>query len=224
MLDNKLSPKWRMQILSPAFAGAILTLTGCGSSLVGPSVPAPLPAVALNGLVHGGQQPVAGAAIQLYAANSAGGYGSNSSPLLTSPVSTSSSGTFSLAGLFTCPSAGSLVYLVATGGNPGLGSNNPNLALTAALGPCGNINSSTFIQVNELTTIASVYALAPFMSSFSAVGTSSANVQGLANAFATVNNLVNINTGAIPGSALPANAILPSSELNTSSPTSSLPA
>ena len=215
MLDTKSSMNGPMRILIPALAAAVVGLTGCGGSLAGPAAPVVLPGAALHGSVHGGQQPVSGATIQLYAANPTGGYGSNSLALLTSPVATTSAGNFTITGLYNCPSAGSLVYLAATGGNPGLGSNNANLALMAALGPCGNLTTATNINVNELTTIGSVYALAPFMKSFSAVGTSGGNLQGLTNAFATVNNLVNIGAGTLAGPTLPANAVLPATELNT---------
>ena len=83
---------------------------------------------AIQGSVYGGQQPVSGSTIQLYASGTTGD-GSSANLLLTSPVLTTASGSFTLTGLFACPSASSLVYLVATGGNPGLGagSNNPQL-------------------------------------------------------------------------------------------------
>ena len=215
MPDKKRPLNASMRTLLPVLATAAIVLTGCGSSLVGSSAPVALQSVALHGSVHGGQQPVTGATIQLYAANAAGGYGSNSVALLTSPVATTSGGSFTITGLYTCPSAGSLVYLTATGGNPGLGGSNANLALMTALGPCGNLSPSTNVNINELTTIASVYALSPFMKSFSAVGSSAGNLQGLTNSFATVNNLVNINSGTLSGPTLPANAVLPATELNT---------
>jgi streptogramin lyase len=47
------------------------------------------------------------------------------------------------------------------------------------------------------------------------VGTSPGNAQGLANAFAVVNSLVNVASGATPGSALPSGAVAPTPELNT---------
>jgi len=68
-----------------------------------------------------------------------------------------------------------------------------------------------------VTTVASVYALAPFMSTGGGtkLGTTSTNAQGLANAFATVNNLVNIAQGTAPGPNLPTGATAPTAELNT---------
>lgn len=205
-----------MKALIVILTSTALALTGCGTSMTrGNATAVATPYVTVQGAMHGGQQPVAGATVQLYAVNANGGYGSISSPLLAAPVKTTAFGNFTLTGQYTCPSASTLVYLVGTGGDPGLGSNNPNLALMAALGPCGNLTTTTFIQVNELTTIASVYALAPFMNSYSAVGTSAGNLQGLTNAFATVNNLVNIGSGMLSGPTLPANAVLPTAELNT---------
>jgi streptogramin lyase len=90
------------------------------------------------------------------------------------------------------------------------------------LGDCANLSSSTFIWVNELTTVASVYSLAPFMVVNSAnpgagvaTSTSTAGAQGLENAFATVNNLTNTAKGTVPGPALPAGATVPVAEIDT---------
>jgi hypothetical protein len=168
----------------------------------------------------GGQQPIVGATIQLYAAGSTGygsayPYSSGSSLLGTHVVHTMAGGSFSLAGTITCPSNSTLVYLVATGGNPGSFSTNPNIALMAALGACGGINSNTHIVVNELTTVASVWALSPFMTGITNIGTSAGNGTGLTNAFATVNSLANIATGGAGGSSLPPGATLPVNKINS---------
>ena len=101
------------------------------------------------------------------------------------------------------------VYLVATGGNPGLSASNPNLAEMAALGSCATLKanaSTTFIQMNELTTVGAVYALAPFMTGLASLGTSATNSPGLSFAFADVNVLVNNATGTVGGTALPSGA------------------
>jgi trimeric autotransporter adhesin len=141
-------------------------LTGCGISHL-PT--AAKPALALSGQVHGGQQPVSGASIQLYEVGTTAD-GSPSVALLTPAVTTDSGGGFNITGLYTCSPSTSLVYLAAVGGNPGLaGGVNPNLVLLTALGPCNNLTSSQFININEVTTVAAVAALAPFMSTYSAV-------------------------------------------------------
>jgi streptogramin lyase len=84
-----------------------------------------------------------------------------------------------------------------------------------ALGPCGSINSGSSFVVNEVTTAASVWALASFMAAGGNVGASCTNTTGLDNAFLTANNLANPVTGASPGAALPSNLAVPTSKLNT---------
>ena len=68
---------------------------------------------------------------------------------------------------------------------------------------------------DEVTTVATVWALAPFLHSGGAMGTSSGNAKGLANAFATVNSLVTLSSGAAPGTSAPSNATIPASKINT---------
>jgi hypothetical protein len=85
----------------------------------------------------------------------------------------------------------------------------------ATLGSCGNIGNLPSIVVNEVTTVASVWALAPFLGSGAQVGTSSTNAQGLVNAFANVNNLADLGTGATPGKSAPAGAVIPMAKINT---------
>lgn len=67
------------------------------------------------------------------------------------------------------------MYLRATGGDPDAGIANPNLALMVALGPCTAVPSMSYIEMNELTTVAVVNALAPYMKSYTAVGSGSSD-------------------------------------------------
>jgi hypothetical protein len=165
----------------------------------------------------GGQQPVAGVALQLYQAGTTG-YGSAAIPL-GPPVYTTAGGNFTLPS-YTC-TAGSQVYLAGTGGQPIAATQtspavtNNNLALMVGLGTCGGTYLNNFINVNELTTVASVWALAPFMTGITNIGTSATNATGLANAFAAINELVTTSNGTIPGPTLPAGAVLPNTEINT---------
>jgi streptogramin lyase len=192
---------------------SILILSSCGGGLRKPGFN-----ITLAGRVHGGQQAVSSSTIQLYAAG-ATGYGSTATPLLTKTVTSNGAGDFTITGDYSCPTPSTQVYIVATGGNPGLapGTNNTALAMMAALGPCVNLTSSTFIFIDEVTTVASVYALAPFMSTGGGtkLGATGTNAQGLANAFATVNNLANTAQGTAPGPNLPTGATAPTAELNT---------
>jgi len=195
-------------------------LAGCGSNLTSSSS---LAGGSLRGKLHGGQQPISGASVQLYAAGTTG-YGSSATALLSSPVITDASGAFSITGGYTCPSSTSQLYIVATGGNPGLapGTNNAAIALMAALGPCSlhgggyTLDPNSFISINEVTTVASVYALAAFMGSDAThLGTSSTNAIGLANSFSLVNNLVNVATGTALAATPAGNGTAPQATINT---------
>ena len=170
----------------------------------------------ISGQVTSGSDFIKGATVQLYAAGTTG-YGTGSSALTTVPatVLTDANGKFSL--LYTCPAVGApgdQMYLVATGGDSGSGSNS-SIALMAALGTCSALPAS--VTVNEVTTIASAYALSAFATvntsggiTVGAPGTGSScnaasgwqstaaetcNYTGLVNAFNAVNNLVNISAG-----------------------------
>ncbi|MES2391542.1 MAG: hypothetical protein V4555_07865 [Acidobacteriota bacterium] len=179
---------------------AASSLTGCGFGAANTSG-TPVSMTTIAGKVHGGVQPVVGATVQVWAVGNAG-YGSAATPVGSS-ATTGSDGSFTLNAYANCPTPGSLVYITATGGNPGNGSNNAALKLASALGPCGNLTASTFIWINEVTTAATAYALAQYFTptfgsgstdSFGAPNTTQAQT-GIANAFTTVNNMVSTSTG-----------------------------
>ena len=201
----------RRAYLQFIFLTGLLVMAGCGDQLVRPAGVAV--AASLSGSVHGGQQPIAGATIELYAVGGTGD-GSASTPLLTTAQLTDSSGAFHL-GLYTCPSASTDIYLTATGGNPGVqsGQPNPDIVLMVALGPCGNVTSNTFVNVNEITTVAAVYALAPFMQSSMQVGSGSLDAQSMADAFTLAGEMVNTQNGAVPGVGVPSGQTVPVQKL-----------
>ena len=198
--------------------GVAVLLTGCGAGSLNSPPSGPVGGAAIRGTAFGGQQPIVGASLQLYAANLSG-YGMAASPLLpANSITTDAGGGFNITGQYTCPVPDAPVYLVANGGNPGGSASNPNLTLMVALGSCSVLQadaSTTFIQINELTTVAAAYALAPFMNGIAGMSTSPGNTTGLNLAFADVNQLVNNATGASPGTALPTGAILPLAQLKS---------
>ena len=170
-----------------------------------------VPGAAIQGRVHGGQQPIVGARIYLYGANT-GGYGSSYSSisLLASGagkdsngnyyVTTGTGGSFSIAANgFTCPSNNPQVYLYSIGGNPGLaeGTNNTAAGLMAALGPCSGIDSVGYVVVNEVSTVATAYAIAGFSADATHVSSSNSSLAtlGIGNAFGAVANLETLGTG-----------------------------
>jgi streptogramin lyase len=208
--------QWARSIVPTVFAATIaMALAGCGASSSPLTSSTPAAGEAYGGQIFGGNQPVSNAVIQMYAPGT-NGYGTSAAPLLNRLVTTDASGHFSLTNAFTCPSSSTPVYLVVTGGNPGLtsGTNNAALVMMGLLGSCGSLNSSSYVVINELTTVAAVWSLAPFMVDYAHIGTSSGNVQGLVNAFATAENLVAIETGTAPGHA-PSIATVPQAELNS---------
>jgi hypothetical protein len=175
-------------------------IAGCGMSTTTPTDPITM---TMNGKVHGGQQGVVGAQVQLYAAGS-GGNGSMATTLLTPAVVSVADGAFSITGDYLCPSSTAQVYIVATGGNPGLGEgDNPALAMVAALGNCGDLSSTQYITINEVTTAAAAWALAPFVHSYDSIGASGTNATGLENAFLNANLIVNTTAGTT--ATLPSN-------------------
>jgi hypothetical protein len=209
-----------LRLCSLSLAALSVTILGCSANV--PSTSA-LAGGRLRGNVHGGQQPVSGTSIQLYAAATTG-YGASATSLLSSPVVSDATGGFTITGDYTCPSSSSQLYIVATGGNPGLapGTNNAAIALMAGLGGCSlhagqyTLDPNEFISINEVTTVASVYALAAFMSGDATrVGTSGTNAVGLANSFALVNNLVNTTSGAALTVTPAGNGTSPQASINT---------
>ena len=196
-----------------ALLAFLLLASGCTHT---GQAPQPVTGLALAGRVQGGQQPVTGSTLQLYVVGTTAD-GAASSPLLNKSVQTDATGSFSITGDYTCPSSTALVYLTASGGNPGLaaGSNNPNLTMMAALGQCGQLSATTYIFINEVTTVGTVAALYPYMNSSTAVGSGTADLNAFTTAFSTVNEFTNIAAGTAPGPALPGGFYASSSEIDT---------
>ena len=190
--------------------------TGCGvSTISGDPVPA-AHTMHINGKIKGGQQPITGSTIQLYAANTTTFQGA-STPLLTQPVTTDALGNFSITGDYTCPVSNPLVYIVATGGNPGLSGNqtNPGITELSLLGSCNDLfanATSTFIFIDELTTVVGVQALAPFMTDYAHIGSSPTGLQGIGEAFLTATSEIDFGTGQF---AFAAGLDLPFTTLST---------
>jgi hypothetical protein len=219
-----MKPSWRGSagIIVAAMA---IGLAGCGGSSSSFQSKTPQPAVKSLGEAFGGQQPVSSMTIQMFDAGT-GGYGSAATALLS--TATDSNGKFNFASNPSCasdPNNQDQIYLVGTGGDPIVAGNgtNSSLALMLALGDCGRLNGSnaspiTHVHMNELTTVAAVWALAPFMSgntqAYQKVGTSATNAAGLRMAFQAANQVVNIDNGTLPGT-LPAGATLGQAEVNT---------
>jgi Chitobiase/beta-hexosaminidase C-terminal domain len=188
---------------------ALAALAGCGFSGLATGPPAP---VTLHGAVFGGQQPVGGSSVQLYAAGISG-VGSTALPLLNNPARSNSDGSFSLTAK--CPSSTSELYVVAKGGNPGLaaGTDNPAIELIAVLGPC-NAASGDYVLVNEATTVGSVWPVSPFMISSTQLGYPSSG-SSFSAAVTKVSQLVDLTHGISPGNDVPAGYAVQTGKLYT---------
>jgi streptogramin lyase len=201
-------------------SSSVLLLSGCGSALnfkSGSGVPSEVGA--MRGTVHGGQFPVVGSTVSLYeigaTATSAAGYAAALPATPLGTATTAADGTWSIPAPTACTNASDELYLVASGGaggNTGVGQNTtPNAALvmTSVGGPCNNQFTTQF-NIDEVTTVATEYALSGFSTDYQHVGTSTTNPLGLQNAFKTVTNLVNLSTGNA-NSLAPAYATPPAS-------------
>ncbi|MDE1160574.1 MAG: hypothetical protein PW792_01360 [Acidobacteriaceae bacterium] len=159
----------RQGFFSGVLGLGLLLLTGCGMG-AGDSVQQNVASTAFTGRSMGGQQPLVGATIGVYAYGT-GGYGSAAT--LLASTTTDSGGNFAFASsAYTCPQSDTPVYLLSTGGDPGAGSVNANAVQAIALGTC-TVAKQSHIVINEVTTVAMAYALAHFFNtnlSLSAAG------------------------------------------------------
>ena len=205
-------PMRRLALALIAAAIALLT-AGCGLGTIASST---IDIPAMHGNVHGGQQPVNNAHVFLYAVNQTTYAGASTSRLSGLGFALSdANGNFNMTAQNTCQ-AGDIMYAAVAGGNPGLtvGTFNNALTMMTVLGPCSSLTPSTVIMINEVTTVAAVYALAPFMSDVSHVGTSATNLAGLNAAIATAKNLVSGNGYALTTTTNGAGTV-PQAEINS---------
>jgi len=213
-----LSPQ-NILALSLALASAAI-LSGCSTMTTTAGTNPVISGSSINGKLHGGNQPVAGATVKLYAVGNTG-YGSAGTLLATTTSANDASGSFAFAQVTTapsgpsgntyiCPTSDTLLYIIADGGDTvggGGSNNNQAAAFLAGIGPCGS-DGNLFIDLNEVTTVASVFALAQYLNPNPANGSTlvagSENIgspnttqalTGIKNAFATVPNLVTQSTG-----------------------------
>ena len=127
-------------------------------------------------------------------------------------VMTDASGNFALGGDYTC-TAGTQVYMVAVGGNPGLtpvppatSVNNTAIVQMAGLGQCpaaGNLAAQVpYLVINEVTTVAFAYSMGGFATTAFNVSSnataSPASGTAIANAMANTGNIVNLQYGQAP--------------------------
>lgn len=138
----------------------------------------------LAGYVNGGGGPIANSTVTLWAAG-------EGAPVKLSETRSGDEGAFRFE--FDTQKAGDgVLYLIARGGEPKIGGSrgaNPAIALMATLGT----TAPKDVTINELTTVASVWAGAQFLNG----GTLSGHALGLKIAAGNVPNLVDLATGGL---------------------------
>jgi len=202
----------------------VMTSTSTGS----------VPGTALKGLVHGGRQPIVGAHVYLLGLNTTnyGGPGIPASAnnvaqsLLTNGaghdslgyyVTTDANGIFTVTGDYSCPADKQFnTYFYSSGGDAGSGAN----SAATLVGPAPACTTGSFTTVNEISTIASVYVFAGFISDPLHAGSSGSTLAltALNNADATLNNLYSPASGMAIAYTPGANGgfgTVPQSEIDT---------
>lgn len=239
-MSHRVSSLVKRGALLCAAAVPLALLSGCALTSSGPSDST---ISEVSGVVHGGQSPIQGATVTLYVtSNSAGGYGQTATVIGTGTSTTDASGSFTISPSATstnCP-AGQQAYITSSGGYP---SGSPTLANTsvlmaAALGDCNTISSSTFVTINEVTSVAAAYALSGFMTTSGSGSSLTANVSapalnraatgsisaaaGLSHAFLNAASLASYATGTansqtanITVGATTVNGSVPLAEINS---------
>jgi hypothetical protein len=90
--------------------------------------------------------------------------------------------------------------------------------MLAALTDCNTLKANaatTFVWVDEVTTMGAVAALHTYMTSTGGLGSGSADAAAFATAFGTVAEYTNTATGSAPGPSLPGGYYASSTEINT---------
>ena len=169
------------------------------------------PSISLDGVVRAGREPIIDALIRDNHAAGSNGSASTAQPLVSTPIYSDSGGAFTAT--FTCPAASARIYIVAQGGTVLAGGNsNPALALMSTPGACGSLPGTGSVLINEVTTVGSIWPLAPFMADVSHIG----SMQGdpsFAAAFSLVTQLTDLSSGTSPGSGVPVGYAVPAAKL-----------
>jgi len=234
--------KMRHTVLLAAASVAVLAAAGCGFAPAGPAAVAPTPAElagVVNGRGMGGNTPIGGATVTLYASGTStsisNGVYQGTATVLGTATTATGTGYFSFGSVASC-ATGTQVYVTVANGNTGAGVNAQEL-LGSMLGPCGS--TAPFAVVNEASTVAMAYALSSFtnvtgtgsgmtvnvtapsyMNSIAATNDVSSGTvstaSALSHAYSNFLNLVNVANGyALSTPAGNSGATAPQSVVNT---------
>jgi hypothetical protein len=199
-------------------------LVGCGLGTIARPAPANS-STTISGRIHGGEQPISGATVDLWETGTTG-YGTGATQLVASTTSAITTGTFTFptANVPANCTGGPFAYITASGGDPTgrtLTNQNHAVLMVAVLGSCSGTGASTFVDIDEVTTVAAAYALSGFSTVSGAagslaslnIGAPATNARGLADAVANATLLVNTGLGTSNPST--ATVELPSVAINS---------
>ena len=202
-------------------ASAAIATTGCSNSLTSTASGGDLASAAakIGGNIHGGNQPVSGATVNLYFASDST-FAAGATLAATTVSSSDGFGSFSFNKITGSPTYGSsanfscttnpYVYVVAKGGTTSTtvgATPNTDAEFIAPLGRCNDISASTNVFMSEAVTVATMAAIHAYMNPTNAatpttpiestVGADGIFVSGqaLTDSFAGVSNMVSLSTG-----------------------------
>ena len=203
-----------MRYASSAAVTSLALVAGCANMVTAPGVTSLVQGATVSGKIHGGNQPVGFATVQIY---TIGQTGVGSAGTLLATTTTDAGGNFSFnkqtsgsysntGNTYTCPSTAgtgdSQLYIISRGGNTtgagGSSINNSAAIFLAPLGYCASVSNSQFVDISEVTTAATVAALAQFINpATEMIGNDGIGVayQAIQNAVNTIPNLVSLASG-----------------------------
>ena len=193
---------------------SLLLLTGCGSGVRATPGDSPV-TFSVSGKVSVGAVPIAGASVQMYFTSDKG---VGSASIVASAGSTKSGqdGSYLLSGSVACPSPTSVAYLIAAGGQSALSSGQENKVsvLMSVAGLCTDVvNAQAKVQINEITSVGSIWPLAALISSPSGIGVDAAHQSAMPAALEQVLEFVDPASGNSPGPGLPAGFVAPTEKI-----------
>ena len=207
----------RLRILMTLLASAAVATTGCSNMTSTTAPGGAAAATKVSGRIHGGNQPVSGATVNLYFAGQAG-VANGGSFVATTLSSTDGNGSFSFSEVpgapndhttsnFSCPSSNPYVFVVAKGGTtvntPGATANS-DAEFLAPLGQCADISASTTIYMSEVVTVATMAAIHQYMNPTASAGPIESTLGSdgiyvsslaLAHSFDSVSLMASLSTG-----------------------------
>jgi hypothetical protein len=173
----------KRNLLALMASSAVFT-AGCANMATTASNTAPLgQAATLSGKIHGGNQPVIGATVNLYFS---GLKGSGTPAVLAATTTTDTAGSFAFnkdatngdpntGNTFSCPNGfDPLVYVISTGGNTQNNGDptqtNSAAAFISVYGNCDELTAANHVDMTEVTTVATMAAVQQFFNPVPASG------------------------------------------------------